>query len=182
MKNEQTGIPEFQSLGEERKYWEARGPLAEGHSGRLERPERGQKRSSFLAVRLTGEELTRLREVAAGQGLGPSTFARLVLTRAVQNAEEPGARIPLDELKGAFEGSLPLHAREKAGKASRYTAGDPDGRSATVIDATQRKRLEELTSSFLAGVLSVLGAEAATPEGDRREPARSAVKSRSRLR
>ncbi len=28
-------IPEFQSLEEERAYWEERGPLADGHRGRV---------------------------------------------------------------------------------------------------------------------------------------------------
>jgi len=82
-KSQDTGIPEFRSLQEEREYWEARGPLAEGHSGRVNKPRQDQKRSSFLVVRRTGEELTRLRDIAAKQGLGPSTFARLVLTRAI---------------------------------------------------------------------------------------------------
>ena len=77
-------IPDFKTLEEEREYWEARGPLAEGYRGRVSKPKAGQKRSSFLSVRLTGEELTRLRDIAAKQGLGPSTFARLVLTSAIE--------------------------------------------------------------------------------------------------
>ena len=81
---EDGGIPEFQSLEEERKYWEGRGALAEGHKGSLNKPRPGQKRSSFLAVRLTGEELTRLRDIAEKQGMGPSTFARVVLTTAIE--------------------------------------------------------------------------------------------------
>ena len=75
-------IPEFKSLEEERAYWEARGPLAEGHKGRINKP--NAKRSSFLAVRLTGEELTKLRDVAAKNGMGPSTYARIVITSAIE--------------------------------------------------------------------------------------------------
>ncbi|MFH0913953.1 MAG: hypothetical protein V1849_01520 [Chloroflexota bacterium] len=77
-----TGIPKFQSREEEREYWEARGPLAEGHKGRLNKPKPGQLRSSFLTVRLTGEELTRLRDAAAAVRMGPSTYARLILLSA----------------------------------------------------------------------------------------------------
>ena len=88
MKNKQGDrVPEFKSLEEEKEYWESRGPLAPGHRGTRNKPGTGQKRSSFLVVRLTGEELTRLRDIAAKQGLGPSTFARLVLTRAIQDAD-----------------------------------------------------------------------------------------------
>ena len=76
-------IPKFQSLDEEKEYWEARGPLALGHKGRINNPD--QKRSSFLSVRLTDEELTQLRDIAAKQGLGPSTFARLILTSVIKH-------------------------------------------------------------------------------------------------
>ena len=80
----ETKIPEFKSLDEEREYWEARGPLAEGHKGRINRPKPGQKRSSFLSIRLTGEELTQLRDMAAEFGMGPSTYARQVLRLAIE--------------------------------------------------------------------------------------------------
>lgn len=85
IKRKGTAIPNFKSLEEEKAYWEARGPLAEGHTGRVSKPGRREKRSSFLVIRLTGEELTRLRDIAAEQGLGPSTFARLSLKRAIEH-------------------------------------------------------------------------------------------------
>jgi len=84
-----TKIPEFKSLDEEREYWEARGPLAEGQGGRINRPKPGQKRSSFLSIRLTGEELTQLRDMAAEFGMGPSTYARQVLKLAIEQKNWP---------------------------------------------------------------------------------------------
>ncbi|MDP2917611.1 MAG: hypothetical protein Q8O16_06760 [Dehalococcoidia bacterium] len=36
-------IPEFRTLEEEREYWEARGPLAEGHRGRIHISKTNQK-------------------------------------------------------------------------------------------------------------------------------------------
>ena len=72
-------IPEFKTLEEEKEYWEKHGPLADGYHGKISKPDIGKKRSSMLAVRLTGEELTKLRDVAAKHGVGPSTFARIVL-------------------------------------------------------------------------------------------------------
>jgi hypothetical protein len=39
MKKKRYGdIPEFKSLEEEREYWEARGPLADGHKGTINKP------------------------------------------------------------------------------------------------------------------------------------------------
>lgn len=88
-RRKETKIPEFQSLDEERKYWEARGPLVEGHKGRINRPKPDQKRSSFLSIRLTGEELTQLRDMAAEFGMGPSTYVRQVLRLAIEQKNWP---------------------------------------------------------------------------------------------
>lgn len=95
MKNRgDTKIPEFQSLEEEREYWEARGPLAEGHKGRISKPKPSQKRSSFLSIRLTGEEVTQLRDMAAKLGIGPSTYARQVLRLAIEQKTWPSLPPP----------------------------------------------------------------------------------------
>jgi predicted DNA binding CopG/RHH family protein len=98
-------IQEFKTLEEEREYWEARGPLADGHKGTLNKPKAKQKRSSFLAVRLTGEELTRLRDMAAKQGVGPSTFARMILTSAIEGRSQPDI-VTLTEIKKMIEDHL----------------------------------------------------------------------------
>ena len=90
----ETKIPKFKSLEEEREYWEARGPLAEGHKGRISKPKPGQKRSSFLSIRLTGEELTQLRDMAAKFGMGPSTYARQVLRLTIEQKNWPSLQPP----------------------------------------------------------------------------------------
>ena len=83
MKKKENSIPHFKSLEEEKAYWETLGPLAEGQKGRVSLAK--QRRSSFLVIRLTGEELTRLRNVARERGLGPSTYGRLVLKQAIED-------------------------------------------------------------------------------------------------
>jgi len=98
-----TKIPEFKSLDEEREYWEARGPLAEEQGGRINRPKPGQKRSSFLSIRLTGEELTQLRDVAAEFGMGPSTYTRQVLKLAIEQKNWPSFLPPSFLLKPIYD-------------------------------------------------------------------------------
>ena len=98
----ETKIPEFKSLDEEREYWEARGPLAEGHKGRINKPQPDQKRSSFLSIRLTGEELTQLRDMAAEFGMGPSTYARQVLKLAIEQKNWPSFLPPSFLLKPLY--------------------------------------------------------------------------------
>ncbi len=115
-----TGIPEFKTLEEERKYWEARGPLAEGHKGTINKPRPKQKLTSFLAVRLTGEELTKLRDIAAKQGLGPSTYARILITTALEPRKAD--TVDLAEIKDMLEklpAELATRVYEAGGKAKK---------------------------------------------------------------
>lgn len=79
-KSKQYPSPRFKNIEEEDKYWETHSPLDEGFEGEVETSK--QKRSSFLSVRMTGDELSKLRDAAAKLGLGPSTYARLILTQA----------------------------------------------------------------------------------------------------
>jgi hypothetical protein len=115
-------IPEFKTLEEEREYWEARGPLAPGNRGRIHKPVPGQKHSSFLAVRMTGTEITKLRDIAAKRGLGISTYARILLTEAIEKQTAPEA-VTLNEIKDMLENLLdrtpalgPARASEKKTK------------------------------------------------------------------
>lgn len=80
-------IPEFNSIDEERKYWESRGPLAKGNRGLLNVPDAKAQRSSFLSVRFSGQELTRWRNLSAKFGIGPSTLARNLIMAYLQQNE-----------------------------------------------------------------------------------------------
>lgn len=79
--------PKFRDLKEEDKYWQSHSPMMEGYEGHVQKEK--QSRSSFLSVRLTGEELSRLREVATHYGVGPSTYLRQLL---IQTLESSGSR------------------------------------------------------------------------------------------
>lgn len=74
--------PQFSSLEEEEKYWATHSPLEEGYDVKVQRPQ--HKLSSFLTVRLTGDELTKLRDIADKNGIGPSTYARLILKSIIE--------------------------------------------------------------------------------------------------
>jgi len=69
--------PKFGSIEEEDKYWATHSPLDEGYSAEIQKEK--QKRSSFLTIRLTGEELTQLRDLASSKGMGPSTYIRTLI-------------------------------------------------------------------------------------------------------
>jgi predicted DNA binding CopG/RHH family protein len=76
--------PKFSSLKEEDEYWKTHSPLDEGYDGKVQKAK--QKRTSFLSIRLTGEEITELRNIAAKLGMGPSTFIRQLLKLTMEQA------------------------------------------------------------------------------------------------
>ena len=157
-----------------------RGPLAEGQKGRVNKAKAGQKRSSFLAVRLTGEELTRLRDIAAKQGLGPSTFARLILMSTIGRGSKLPKFITLDELRDTLVENLPQSVKEKAEALSREMAiGELDSPSFLIIDASQMKKSEELMWSLFAALLSMVGVQVLTPKDKRYEEVRGVVKAQT---
>lgn len=82
-KSKQYPIPKFNNLDEEDKFWQSHSPLVEGAEGKVQKKK--QNRASFLSIRLTGEELSKLREQAIQYGLGPSTYARQVLIQAMES-------------------------------------------------------------------------------------------------
>ena len=106
MSKRQDIITQFDSVEKEREYWEARGPLGPNGKGRLNRPAPNEQRTSFLSVRLSGDELTRLRDLAVKYDCGPSTLARRVLVGLLEQVEKASKQedtktvrtITLDEL------------------------------------------------------------------------------------
>jgi hypothetical protein len=178
---EDTKIPEFQSLEEEKEYWEARGPLGEGYKGRVNKPKIRQKRSSFLAVRLTGEELTRLRDTAAKQGLGPSTFARVVLTNAIeQEGWLPKRVVTLKEFKEALERNLPQPLRDRLEAfAKDISVGGPENPALLIVDASQRKKYEQLIWSFFGVMLEIAGLKVLTSDDESYEKVKEIVKAQT---
>lgn len=147
------GVPEFKTLEEERAYWEARGPLAEGRKGRINRPKSGQKRSSFLVVRLTGEELTRLRDIAAKQGLGPSTFARQILTLAIQG--ESRKQVSFEEFTSVMSNKFSKEDLKKAEFLIKdLIIGDPEN-PALLVFSGQRRKWEEFVSLIFERLLGI---------------------------
>jgi len=167
-----TKVPKFRSLKEEKAYWETQGPLAEGHKGRISKPKPRQKRSSFLAVRLTGEELTRLRDIAAKRGIGPSTFARLVLTSVIEHQSKLPKHVTLDGLKDALEANLPQPLKEKAETiAKAISIGDPP--FLLEINKVTMDEWEEFVLQFISSILAIAGVEVITSEDTRTERPKS---------
>jgi len=74
--------PTFTAAEEEAEYWEKHSPLAEGYRGTVQRKQ--QKRSSYLALRLSGQELKQLRDAAQQAGIGPTILARNLILKGLE--------------------------------------------------------------------------------------------------
>ena len=96
-KKEQYPNPKFSSADEEAEYWGKHSPLAEGYEGEVQ--QRRQTRSSYLALRLSGEELQQLRDAAQRVGIGPTTLARNLILDGLKADRELLARIETLEHK-----------------------------------------------------------------------------------
>jgi len=96
-KKKQYQNPKFASVEEEEEYWQKHSPLAEGYEGRVQ--DRQQRRSSYLALRLSGEELQQLRDAARRAGIGPTTLARKLILDGLKAEGDLLARIEALERK-----------------------------------------------------------------------------------
>ena len=89
--------PQFASVEEEEEYWQNHSPLAEGYEGTVQHER--QRRSSYLALRLSGEELNTLRDVAQKAGIGPTTLARNLILQGLRTERDLLIRVEALERK-----------------------------------------------------------------------------------
>jgi hypothetical protein len=108
MKKTEYTIPKFKTLEEEDTFWKTHSPLNEGFKGKIQKTK--QKRSSFLSVRFTGEEISRLRELAIEYGLSISSLARLIL---VQHIGSKSSFLPAELVFSIQKHSVPNNWSDK---------------------------------------------------------------------
>ena len=89
--------PRFASVEEEQEYWRKHSPLTEDYEGTVQH--RRQRRSSYLSLRLSGEELKQLRDAARRAGIGSTTLARNLILRGLETEMDLLPRIEALEQK-----------------------------------------------------------------------------------
>lgn len=149
-------ISQFKSLEEEREYWESRGPLAEGHKGVPNRSQPNKKRTSFLSVRLTGEELDRLYEIAKERGVGTSTFTRMVLISLIEQHDKPAKTMTFEQACEAFSKVMPEALKGKLFNLVKdISLDDKDNPQFILIDGKQMSELSGLTLLLFSSLSSM---------------------------
>jgi hypothetical protein len=159
---------QFISQEDEREYWESRGPLAKGARGQINSPAPKEKRSSFLSVRLSGEELTKLRDIASHYDLGPSTFAQRILVSFIRQTQpfsdkkdlENKTIITMDDLLNAVIQKVSQKERSDLTYMTlRSVKGELDYPTSISIENTNMGEYFKTCLRFLASI-----AEVANPE------------------
>ena len=115
-----------------------------------------------MAVRLTDEEITRLRNLAAKQGLGPSTFARIVLASTIER-QNYSRIMTLEQLKNGLEtlfaGPMKDKVEDIVGKSG---IGNPP--LILFVDVSQEKEYEDFLLLFSKALLASVGIKVIVPE------------------
>jgi hypothetical protein len=122
---------EFNSIEEEREYWEVRGLLGKGHRGKLNTPDSSVQRSSFLSVRLSGNELTAWRDFATRCGEGPSTAARRLILTVLEQAGRP-----VQESNKSNEGKHTMTLDEVGAALTKMMPDELKNRMQTLIESS----------------------------------------------
>jgi predicted DNA binding CopG/RHH family protein len=76
-------IKPFQTIAEEAEFWDTHEATSEINEGTLVGFHQANK-TDTLTIRFSHEDITRLREEANQQGVGPSTLARMLVKKGLQ--------------------------------------------------------------------------------------------------
>jgi len=177
--------PRFSSLEKEDEYWKTHSPLDEGYKGEVQKSK--QKRSSFLSIRLTGDELTRLRDMAAKFGMGPSTYARQVLKLTTEQeylgipSFPPSSflRPPLYDSTDKHEIKLRYPRESKLASVAKSILSDGKaGNRICILDPDEIEVAPDTMQALLNAIVKACRATVVTPEDDDYNTVQRIVKAR----
>jgi len=103
MKVEKELIPQFETEEQEAEYWDSHSPLDLAAEPKAQKVRVRGVKDRPITIRLDSKSRSELDRLAAERGLGPSTFARLILMSVIEPGSKLPKRITLDELKNMLE-------------------------------------------------------------------------------
>jgi hypothetical protein len=172
-------IPEIKEM-EERDYWEQRGPLTDKKVAKTNQPVSKDKRESFLSIRLSGSEITELRDLASKYNSGPSTLARNILVYILNKMKTPNDNTPQTiTMNDLFQG---VASTMPQGFLDRYTdlyksatIGDEDNPSMLIMSQSQLKEAQDMGKSFVVNLIRLVNPnlKLVTPEDENYEKIKS---------
>lgn len=175
-------VLEFKSLEEEKAYWESRGICSKESEGEINKPVPFSRRSSFLSVRFTGEELTQFRDFASKFNTGPSSLARLILLSLMQRGKKTKKMLTYDQiLQSAMKKATPALIEKTEKLVKDISLSGKIERSILVIDVEQQERIGELGKKFVELMFEAAGVNLITPSDSNYEKVKSVIKTDNQL-
>ncbi len=176
-------MPQFETEELEAEYWDTHSPLdvaGEPEAQKVRVRVRGTK-DRPITIRLDSESRSKLEKLAAEQGLGPSTFARLILTSVIEGTEKLPKRVTLDELKDVLERNLPQSMKDRAESLSKaISIGDPDNPAFLLLDKAQMDEWGELGLQAISTFLAMYRVQIISQEHNKYQQVRTLVQSGTR--
>jgi Protein of unknown function (DUF3680). len=147
-------ISQFETEEQEAEYWDSHSPLDLAAKPETQKVRVRDVKDRPITVRLDSESRSKLDRLAAEQGLGPSSFARLILMAVIEQRGKLPKRITLDELRKMLEEITPQSVKEQADLLAREaTIGDPDNPSFLILDKSQIDEWGELGLQAISALL-----------------------------
>lgn len=87
-------VPEFATEEQEAEYWDTHSPLDVAAEPEAQEVRVRVPKDRPITIRLDSETRRKLEKLAAESGLGPSTFARLILMSAIERGSRLKVAIP----------------------------------------------------------------------------------------
>jgi len=164
-KVEEELMPQFETEEQEAEYWDSHSPLDLATEPNAQRVRVRGVKDRPITVRLDSESRSKLDRLAAEQGLGPSSFARLILTSVIEQGGKLPKRITLDELKNMLE-ALPESIKGRADSLvkSATIGGDSDNPTILILDKSQIDEWGELGLQAICALLAMYDVQVITQE------------------
>ena len=149
-------VSQLETEEQEAEYWDSHSPLDFATEPKAQKVRVRGVKDRPITVRLDSESRSKLNKLAAEQGLGPSSFARLILMSVIEQGGKLPKRITLDEVKNMLEANLPQLIKERADSLVKSaTIGDPDNPTIFLLDKSQIEEWGELGLEAVCTLLAM---------------------------
>ncbi len=172
-------IPQFETEEQEAEYWDTHTPLDLVAEPKAQEVRVRGAKDRPITIRLDSESRSRLEKLAAEQGLGPSTFARLILTSVIERKEKLPKHLTLNELEDALEKNLPQSIKEQAESLAKAISigGNPDNPAFLLLDKSQMSEWGELGLRAISILLATYDVPIITQKHNKYEKIKALVQS-----
>ncbi len=178
MSTEKDFVPQFETEEQEAEYWDTHSPLDLAAEPKAQKVRVRGAKDRPITIRLDSESRSKLDKLAAERGVGPSTFARLILMSAIERGEKLPKRVTPDELKDVLEKNLPQSIKDQAESLVKATSlGDPDNPAFLLLDKSQMNEWGELGLQAISTLLAMYGMKIITQEHNKYKEVKTLLQS-----